>query len=82
MNKKRRKKIWGIITLLEKGMDVRDKLEDVLYEEQDTFDNIPENLQYSLRGEESQEAIEAMEEAMDLIDEGKLDEAAEVLGVI
>ena len=33
------------------------------------FDNMPENLQYSMRGEESQEAIDVMSSAVESLDE-------------
>ena len=33
------------------------------------FDNMPENLQYSMRGEESQEAIDCMSEAISNLEE-------------
>jgi hypothetical protein len=54
-----------ICTMLE---DYKSKIEDILIEEQDAFDNMPEGLQYSMRGEDSQEAIEQLEEAVDIMD--------------
>ena len=79
MNKARRKKIGQIVEELERQMDF---LNDVLYDEQDAFDSIPENLQYSMRGEESQDAISGMEEAVEQIETviEKLEEANELLG--
>lgn len=62
MNKERRKKIANIITEIEK---IKSSLECVLFDEQMAFDSMPENLQYSMRGEESQEAIDCMEGAVD-----------------
>lgn len=41
----------------------------VKMEEERVFDNIPENLQYSRRGEESQEAIDTLEEVVELLEE-------------
>lgn len=61
MNKQRRNEIANILTELE---NLKSKLDDVLSEEQMMFDNMPENLQYSMRGEESQEAIDNMEGAV------------------
>ena len=50
MNKARRKKIQKAIDILETGDGVDqalDILEEVLYAEEDAYDNIPENLQGS-----------------------------------
>ena len=49
MNKKRRKMISDIIIELE---SIKVKLNNVLSEEEMVFDNMPENLQGSMRGEE------------------------------
>jgi len=46
-----------------------DLLEDVRDEEQDAYDNMPEGLQYSERGDMMQEAIDSLDEAVDNIDE-------------
>ena len=61
MNKQRRTEIANIVTELEL---LKERLDKVLSVEQDVFDNMPENLQYSMRGEESQEAIDNMDGAM------------------
>lgn len=79
MNKSRRKRIAAVISTLENvGYNIiesaRDEIEDILWEEEDAYDNMPENLQYSMRGEESSEAIDNLQEAVD-----KLEEAIEVL---
>ena len=65
MNNKRREKIAGSIKLLE---NVKNTLQEVLDEEQLAFDNMPENLQYSIRGEEAQEAIDYISEAIECLD--------------
>lgn len=65
MNKDRRKRISDIIKEIE---NVKDKLQDVLNEEESIFDNMPENLQCSMRGEESEESIDYMNEAIDALD--------------
>lgn len=70
MNKARRKKIQKAIDILETGDGVDqalDILEEVLYAEEDAYDNIPENLQGSWRAEESEEAIDALNDAIDLL---------------
>ena len=48
---------------------VKSRLESVHTEEEMVFDNMPENLQYSMRGEESQEAIDCMSEAISNLEE-------------
>ena len=74
MNKSRRKRIAAVISTLENaGYDIiesaRDEIEDILWEEEDAYDNMPENLQYSMRGEESSEAIDNLQEAVDNLEE-------------
>lgn len=66
MNQARRKQIKKVIEQIELA---KDKLQNVLNEEEETFDNMPENLQGSIRGDESQEAMDAMNEAIELMDE-------------
>lgn len=65
MNKYRRKEICEIIKKLEK---LKEEIEMVFYEEQDYYDNMPENLQGSERGEIAENAISELEEALDNID--------------
>ena len=70
MNKARRKMIQKAIDILEMGDGVDQALailEDVLYAEEDAYDNIPENLQGSWRAEESEEAIDALNDAIELL---------------
>ena len=74
MNKERRNKIAKIIKELESAAD---KLRTVLSEEETVFENMPENLQCSMRGEESEECIDYMNEAID-----SLESAIEQLGEI
>lgn len=66
MNKNRRKELrqWN-----EKIEALKDELENILMDEQEYYDNIPENLQYSSRAEDSETAIGCLEEALDIIDE-------------
>lgn len=66
MNKDRRNQISNLISEIEM---IKTRLESVLAEEEMVFDNMPENLQYSMRGEESQEAIEYMNEAVSGLEE-------------
>ena len=61
MNNKRRKEISKIVSTLE---DVRDRLSEVVDEEQCAFDNMPESIQYSERGYNMQEAIDNLDDAI------------------
>ena len=80
MNKTRRKKIQKAIDMLEMGDGVGqalDILEDVLYAEEDAYDNIPENLQGSWRAMDSEEAIDALNDAIDLLTDLQSSEGAD-----
>lgn len=70
MNKDRRKRIQSVI------ININMLLSEIKSEEEIAFDNMPENLQYSMRGEESEEAIGIMDEVVDLLSEAanKLEE--------
>lgn len=68
MNKQRRERINKLI---KKAYDLGCEIEEVLNEEQDSFDNMPESLQNGERGETMQEAISSLEEAQSCIDECK-----------
>lgn len=71
MNAQGRKEIAKYIATLE---EIKDKLESMQEDEQDKFDNMPEGLQESERGEAMQEAIDAIETAC-----GSLDDAIDTL---
>lgn len=43
----------------------KERLQKVLDDEQSSFDNMPDNLQGSLRGSESEDAIDIMEECIE-----------------
>ena len=60
MNNQRRKILNKIAEDIE---NLQYELEEVLDEERESFDNMPENLQDSDRGRISEEAIDIMEEA-------------------
>lgn len=66
MNKQRREKIREVRNEIETCMN---KLQTILDEEQDYFDNMPENLQGSMRGSDSEDAIDTMESCIDGLDE-------------
>ena len=71
MNKYRRK---VITELLEQLIEIRDNLEAVKGEEEETLENFPENLRNSERGEAMQEAFDNLEEA-----HGAISEAVDLL---
>ena len=48
---------------------IKSEIEDVLWDEQMAFDNMPESLQDSMRGEMSQDAQSNMEDAISRIDD-------------
>ena len=78
MNKQRRKELANIVTAMENVSTpvdieelegIKSDIEMVLMDEEFAFESMPEGLQYSMRGEASQEAQDNMNEAIDLIDE-------------
>lgn len=78
MNKQRRNELANIVSAMENVSTpidieelegIKSDIEMVLMDEEMAFDNMPEGLQYSMRGEASQEAQDNMNEAIDLIDE-------------
>lgn len=75
MNKSRRKELLEVIKELNKIQDRDDlyscinTLENIKDDEQDYYDNIPENLQYSQRAEDSEQAIENMDDALYLLND-------------
>lgn len=75
MNQIRRKKIRKAIETLN---NVRSVVDQILDEEQDSFDNTPEALQDSEKGDKMQEAISQLEDAVDNIDDAieSLEEAS------
>lgn len=66
MNNYRRKDIANIIQQLE---ELKEQITNVMSEEQEYYDNIPENLQMSEKAENSQNAISELENAECSIDE-------------
>ncbi len=89
MNKARRKELSEVI----KGLGViQDKddlysiindLDNIKSDEEDYYDNIPENLQYSQKAEDSEQAIDNLEEALNLLnevyDEDEFDKDSELI---
>ena len=78
MNNQRRRELTSVaneIACLNDTTDfealesVKSDIEMILMDEEMAFESMPENLQYSMRGEASQEAQDNMNEAIDTIDE-------------
>lgn len=67
MNKKQRKELEKLI---ESMNDYVVQLEEMRDEEQEKFDNLPKSIQDSERGEEWQNAIDSMDQAIDYINDG------------
>lgn len=63
MNKQRRKEIQALINSLE---EIKYQIEELKEQEEEAFDNLPESIQYSEKGE-------AMESAIDYLDSAALD---------
>jgi hypothetical protein len=65
VNRIRRKELQKAVDLLEQAKSIIEACRD---EEQDAYDNLPESLQYSDRGEAMDGFIYEMEDAIDSID--------------
>ncbi len=83
MNKIRRKELARIAAKLEElealRLEIKDQLEAVRNEEQEALDNMPDSLQDSEKGQEMQEYIDAMESALDDLEEIDLDNVRDQL---
>ena len=76
MNKPRRKHLEEIVEQLK---SLYDDLEQLLEEEQEALDNMPEAIQYSDRGEYAQTKIDTIGDAQTSL-ESAIDNLNEVLG--
>lgn len=85
MNNKVRKDLQSLVNRLKTALDiieaVSDSVSDICDEQSNIFDNIPENLQGSDRAYRQEEAVEALNEAVDLLSglPHDIEEAAEKL---
>lgn len=66
MNNERRKQLKELIKKVE---ILKGELERIESDEEFAYDNMPENLQSTLNGTNSEEAIEKMNEAIEYIDD-------------
>lgn len=65
MNKQRRLQLTSLQHRID---EIKEDIENIMMEEQEYFDNMPESLQGSEKGTKSEEAISAMENAIDELD--------------
>ena len=70
MNKVRRRELNKI---LDEIAILKDRVWDVMNDEQDAFDNLPESLQYGDQGTKMENVIDCLQAALDSFDE--IDEA-------
>ena len=72
MNKERRKRIAAAVQIIDvaKGQleAAKENLESELADEQDYYDNMPEAIQGSEKGDETQTRIDALQNAVDALD--------------
>ena len=61
MNKQRRKQIEGMIDKLE---NIKEHISDILDDEQNAFDNMPESIQYGERGYIMRVTIDFLDDAI------------------
>lgn len=66
MNNDRRARIQALIDKLE---DIKEDIDFIKDEEQESYDNMPENFQAGERGDKAQEAIDNLDYAYSQIDE-------------
>ena len=78
MNNERRKRIKAIATKLDELRatfdSLREEVETIRDEEQEAFDAMPESFQNGEKGEKSQAAIDALDEAVSTIEGWDIDE--------
>lgn len=89
MNKARRNQLSKVIEALRGVEDqtglysIISDLEEIKYDEESYHDNIPENLQYSQRAEDSELSIDNMESALEYLneayDEDEFDKNSELI---
>jgi uncharacterized protein YukE len=65
MNESRRTRIAAIMNDID---GAKNMLEEILQEEEEAFDNLPESLQGSEKGETMQEAINTLQDALSDLD--------------
>lgn len=66
MNNERRSELSKLVNILE---DIGDRIEAITEAEAEAFENMPESFQEGERGDKAQEAITAMEDAFQQLEE-------------
>lgn len=66
MNRNRRAEVHSLAARIS---ECKDLLQNVIDEEQDYYDNIPENLQSSIRASDSEDCLNMMNEALEKLEE-------------
>ena len=66
MNKQRRKRLGEAFNLIEQAKDI---LEEVMSEEEESLDNLPDNFRYGDKGEEMQNYIEMIDETIEYLED-------------
>ena len=66
MNNTRRRELIRINNALE---ELKDRVDDVMCEEQDSFNNLTDNLQQTERGQAMEEVINNLDDALNAIEE-------------
>ena len=74
MNRSRRTQVKAIMEQLREEVsqligEAREAIEEVSSEEQEAYDNLPENLQYSERGEDMERCVEALDEMVSFLED-------------
>lgn len=86
MNKQDRKQASALLGKLEdlrcQAAEIAEELRSLAGAEQDKYDNMPEGLQSSEKGEAMQAAADALSSAADSADDGQLGDAIDYLGEI
>jgi predicted RNase H-like HicB family nuclease len=88
MNKMRRKELANLVAELkmvkdkDDVYDVINTLENIRDEEEEYYDNIPENLQGSHRAYDAEEAIDNMNDALDLLEQAYESEDDDITDII
>lgn len=72
MNNQQRKSLKSLFNDLGKAIDlisgIRSDIEDIKYEEEDKFENLPDSLRYSSKGESLENSIQALDDILNMLE--------------
>ena len=71
MNKERRNELKKAVALIDRARYI---IDSVQCDEQEALDNLPENLQNSEKAERMEEYLEILDDVLDQIDDGVIDQ--------